>query len=153
MALSLQDTPLDLKAPLRNVWYHVVPSHRLKAGKMTSQLVMGEPILFGRTLEGKVFGLRNICPHRGVPLSFGTFDGKEITCHFHGWRYSPAGRCMAIPTMVEGQDIDISRIGTRAYEVREWQGNIWVWMGEPRTQYPDLPMLPEFIEMPVRMDF
>src|SRR5262249_40883681 len=113
----------------------------------------GEPILFGRTHDGKVFGLRDICPHRGVPLSFGTFDGKEITCHFHGWRYSPAGRCMAIPTMVEGQNIDISRIGTRAYEVRDWQGNIWVWMGEPRAQYADLPSLPEFVDTPVRMDF
>ena len=70
-------TQLDYKAPLRNCWYYVMPSHRLKAGKMYGRVILGEPIVFGRTDDGQIFGLRDICPHRALPLSCGQFDGKD----------------------------------------------------------------------------
>jgi phenylpropionate dioxygenase-like ring-hydroxylating dioxygenase large terminal subunit len=30
----------------------------------------------------------NRCLHRGVRLSIGVNDGRELTCQYHGWRYS-----------------------------------------------------------------
>src|SRR5262249_17212294 len=120
-AMATELTELDFKAPLRNSWYHVMPSHRLKAGKMVGRVLLGEPVVIGRTNDGKVFGLRDICPHRALPLSCGRFDGKEITCNYHGWRFAPSGRCTLIPTLCEGQDFEPARIRTNAYEVREQQ--------------------------------
>ena len=150
-------TQLDYKAPLRNCWYYVMPSHRLKAGKMYGRVILGEPIVFGRTDDGQIFGLRDICPHRALPLSCGQFDGKEIMCNYHGWRFAPSGHCTRVPTLVEGQDFNVARIRTNAYELRDHQGNIWVWMGAKREVYPDLPDIPVLGNSPIRvaitMDF
>src|SRR5690348_7424842 len=94
---------------LRNVWYYALPSDRLKPGKMIARTFLGEPVLLCRTQEGKVFAVRDICPHRGIPLSCGRFDGQEVECCYHGWRFDRGGRCTVIPSLVEGQNVDLNR--------------------------------------------
>jgi phenylpropionate dioxygenase-like ring-hydroxylating dioxygenase large terminal subunit len=152
MATAENLAQLDFKAPLRNCWYHVMPSHRLKPGKMIGRVILGEPVVVGRTHDGKAFALRDICPHRALPLSCGRFDGQEITCSYHGWRFAPNGRCTLIPTLVEGQDFDVSKVRTAAYVLREQQGNIWMWNGVPRETYPEIPDIPEVGGTPMRVD-
>ena len=61
-------------APLREMWYYALPGERLRRGKTLAKMLLGEPLLLGRAGDGKVFALRNICPHRGIPLSYGSFD-------------------------------------------------------------------------------
>ena len=41
---------------------------------------------------------RDLCPHRGVPLSMGWVEGEEIVCAYHGLRYGPDGYCRRIPS-------------------------------------------------------
>lgn len=36
--------------------------------------------------EGKVFALRDQCPHKGGPLSQGIVHGDQVTCPLHGWK-------------------------------------------------------------------
>ena len=50
--------------------------------------------------------LRDICPHRGMPLSAGRLDGGEVECRYHGWRFAADGRCTAIPSLAAGQRFD-----------------------------------------------
>ena len=76
---------------LRNIWYYALPGKQLKVGQMFAKQLLGEPIVFGRTYSGEVFALRDICPHRAVPLSCGRFNGTEIECAYHGWRFDGAG--------------------------------------------------------------
>ena len=85
----------DSAAPLREMWYFAIPGKSLKPGRMQRKLLLGEPILLGRATDGRVFALRDICPHRGIPLSYGRFDGAEIECCYHGWRFAPTGRCIS----------------------------------------------------------
>jgi phenylpropionate dioxygenase-like ring-hydroxylating dioxygenase large terminal subunit len=133
---------------LRDIWYYAVSGSRLKPGAMLPKKLLGEPILFGRAADGSVFALRDICPHRGIPLSCGWFDGKEVTCCYHGWRFDPKGRCTDIPSLVEGQDFDPARIKVKSYPCREVQGNIWIWMGDgeppPEGSDLDIPGAPGF---------
>lgn len=56
---------------LRNVWYVALPSRELSTNKMQSRVILGEPIVFFRDSQNKVSGIRDICPHRGIPLSYG----------------------------------------------------------------------------------
>jgi phenylpropionate dioxygenase-like ring-hydroxylating dioxygenase large terminal subunit len=132
----------DSAAPLREMWYYAVPGGRLKPGKTLPKTLLGEPLLLGRAADGTVFALRNICPHRGIPLSEGRFDGAEIECCYHGWRFDPKGRCVAIPSLVEGQRFDLGLIKVASYPAREVQGNVWVFFGADPAAAPEVPMLP-----------
>src|SRR5437667_9796984 len=110
-------------APLREAWYYALPSRRLQRRAVVAKLMLGEPILIGRDAAGAPFALRNLCPHRGMPLSAGNFDGHEVECCYHGWRFDTRGRCTAIPSLLPGQAFTPDRIRVRSYPAREWQAN------------------------------
>lgn len=136
---------------LRNLWYFAVPGRRLARGRTLAKTMLGEPLLLGRDRAGQPFALLDICPHRGIPLSYGRFDGAEIECCYHGWRFDTGGRCTAIPSLVEGQTLDISRIGVRRYPCREVQGNVWVFFGDGRQDRPEIPLLADVGDGPGRI--
>jgi phenylpropionate dioxygenase-like ring-hydroxylating dioxygenase large terminal subunit len=117
---------------LRDLWYMAVLASSVKAGSLRRQILLGEPVLIGRTRAGEAFALRDICPHRGVPLSAGRMTRQNVVeCPYHGWTFRADGVCSAIPSLVEGQDMDASRIRVRAYPVREQDGLLWIYMAAP----------------------
>jgi phenylpropionate dioxygenase-like ring-hydroxylating dioxygenase large terminal subunit len=135
---------LDMESPifLRNLWYLALPSAQLPPGQMVGRQFLGEPVLLGRTRQGKVFALRNICPHRGIPLSYGKLLGEELMCCYHGWRFNTGGQCTHIPSLCDPTDLDITRIQVPSYPVREMQGNIWIYFGEACDPQVPIPCLP-----------
>jgi phenylpropionate dioxygenase-like ring-hydroxylating dioxygenase large terminal subunit len=142
---------------LRNIWYYALPGRQLKAGQMFAKQLLGEPIVFGRTLDGEVFALRDICPHRAIPLSCGRFDGTQIECAYHGWRFDRAGQCQLIPALNEDQDLDLSNFQVRRYPVQEVQGNIWIYMselerGDKEPSHP-VPVVAGFENQPYQSTF
>ena len=134
--MSNYDSPF-----LRNIWYYALPGDRLKPGHLLTKTLLNEPILFGRTVTGEVFALRNICPHRAVPLSCGRFDGTEVECGYHGWRFNAAGHCTAIPSLTEDQALNLERFRVRSYPVSETQGNIWIYMAADTATIPSAPAM------------
>jgi nitrite reductase/ring-hydroxylating ferredoxin subunit len=58
-------------------------------------------------LDGEVAALRDLCPHRRVPLSAGSVadlpTGQVLECGYHGWSYDRAGHCAAIPAIGENR--------------------------------------------------
>ncbi len=138
---------------LRNLWYFAVTGRRLGRGRMMAKTMLGEPLLLGRGRDGTPFALVDLCPHRGIPLSYGRFDGAEIECCYHGWRFGTDGVCTAIPSLVEGQTMELSRIRAKRYPAREVQGNIWVFMGSSDSGgeaagegLPEVPVVPDIGE-------
>jgi len=121
---------------LRDIWYFACPAESLRAGGMQHKVLLGEPIVIGREADGTPFALRDICPHRGVPLSSGKLmspsdsgcNASALECPYHGWKFKTDGSCAEIPSLVPGQDMEIDRIRVRAYPIRETQGNIWIYM-------------------------
>lgn len=136
---------------LRNIWYFAMPSRTLKPGQVISKTFLKEPILFGRTTEGKAFALKDLCPHRAVPLSCGRFDGGQVQCCYHGWRFDDQGHCLEIPSLMADQQIDLHRFDVQSYTVREVQGNLWIYMPtlDKANAVPprfDIPRVPGFAE-------
>jgi phenylpropionate dioxygenase-like ring-hydroxylating dioxygenase large terminal subunit len=151
---------------LTDIWYFAAPSSEVKRGRLSRHEILGEPVVLGRSRDGQVFALRDICPHRAAPLSAGRFtreaDGREsVECPYHGWRFASDGQCLAIPSLAAGQDLDISPIAVGHYPVAESQGMVFIWMaadrrdgGEPGEPPPTFPGTvggpPKFIH---RLDF
>ncbi len=117
-----------LKAELlRGFWYMAMPGAKLGPGKLAHVKMLGDPVLVGRGRDGKVFALRDICPHRGVPLHHGRFDGETIECCYHAWRFDRTGTCVEVPSLTADQKIDLSKIRCGSYPCIERNGIVWVY--------------------------
>ena len=131
---------------LRNCWYVALSSRDLKPAKIIHKKILNEPILIGRKKNGQVFAMRDICPHRGIPLSYGSLNKEDISCRYHGWRFNVNnGKCSEIPSLTEYDDLDISRIKVLTYQCEEVQGNIWIYFtdtNKSKTGLSDIPPVP-----------
>jgi phenylpropionate dioxygenase-like ring-hydroxylating dioxygenase large terminal subunit len=128
---------------LKDLWYLALPGREVKPGRMVTRTILGQRLLFARTSEGRVFCFKDVCPHRGIPLSFGRFDGREVECCYHGWRFGADGRCTAIPSLVDGQAFEPGRIRARTHPVAEVQGNVWILAGGDPGAAPPIPVVPD----------
>jgi phenylpropionate dioxygenase-like ring-hydroxylating dioxygenase large terminal subunit len=131
-------------------WYPALRASELRAGKTAKAMLLGVPLLLGRKTGGALFALRDLCPHRGIPLSAGWFDGDTVTCKYHGWRFEPcSGQCAEIPSLTSHETLDPTKIFASAYRCEERDGYAWVYMPLPGTgrageMLPPVPELPKF---------
>jgi vanillate O-demethylase monooxygenase subunit len=87
-------SPEDWRILARH-WYPVSRLIDIKAEPLAVTL-LDLPLVVYRA-GGQIVVARDLCPHRGVPLSMGHVEGEEIVCAYHGLRYGPDGRCRKIP--------------------------------------------------------
>jgi phenylpropionate dioxygenase-like ring-hydroxylating dioxygenase large terminal subunit len=133
-------------------WYPALRSDQLGSRKMTTALLLGIPLVLGRKQDGTLFAMRDSCPHRGIPLSCGWFDGNQVTCKYHGWAFEPgSGQCAQIPSLTPSDTLDPSKIYAGAYPCVERDGYAWVYLPaagrgrlRPDEQLPPVPEVPKF---------
>jgi nitrite reductase/ring-hydroxylating ferredoxin subunit len=106
-------------APLFGFWYPACLSSELAPDSLKGTVLLGLPILVCKTSQGAVAAMRDICPHRGMPLSFGKMESDCVECAYHGWQFDQAGRCRRIPALVENSPIHVDKIGITTYACRE----------------------------------
>ncbi len=104
-------------------WYPVAFSHEV-TGRPYAATLLDERVVVYRLADGSVAAARDICYHRGVPLSLGHVEGDEIICKYHGLRYDRNGRCTCIPAHPQGPISPRLRLDT--YRVQERYGLVWV---------------------------
>jgi phenylpropionate dioxygenase-like ring-hydroxylating dioxygenase large terminal subunit len=127
-------------------WYPATRVGELGRGKTAKALLLGVPLLLGRKKDGTIFAMRDLCPHRGIPLSAGWFDGETVTCKYHGWRFEPcSGQCKEIPSLTSFETLDPTKIFAGAFPCEERDGYAWVYLPEPGVGRAsgDLPAVPE----------
>jgi phenylpropionate dioxygenase-like ring-hydroxylating dioxygenase large terminal subunit len=131
---------------LRDLWYFAATSAEVKRGAMFRREILGEPVVIGRDADGKTFALRDICPHRAVPLSAGRIisnDGVQtVECPYHGFRFGTGdGACKLIPSLVDGQNYEAGKIRVRHFPTSEANGVILIYVSaDPR--FADAPPPP-----------
>ena len=150
---------------LTDSWYLAAPSRELVAGKHFRRIMLGQPVLLGRTPKGEAFALRDICPHRLVPLSAGkqleTNGAPTIECPYHGWRFGlQDGVCKHMPSLLEHDAMQPERVKVRHYQVHEKNGAVFVYVthdprhaGEPAVPPPDFGPLPDQPNFILQEDF
>ena len=145
-------------------WYPALRADRLKPGETAVTTLLGIPLLLGRKRLGRtrdeaLFAMRDLCPHRGIPLSAGWFDGDTVQCKYHGWRFEPcSGRCEEIPSLTSHDSLEPAKIYANSFPVVERDGYAWVYVsaaGAGRvasgadgsfdaSALPPVPELPKF---------
>lgn len=127
---------------LKEVWYAVALTEELKKPQdLAARKILGEPLVLFRDESGKAVALRDICPHRGIPLSYGRIVQGQIECPYHGWKFCGAGNCTDIPSLVPGQKLDPTKIKVQSLQTLEQQGVIWAYFGEKKLEGPQVPWL------------
>ncbi|MGB6974419.1 MAG: Rieske 2Fe-2S domain-containing protein [Terracidiphilus sp.] len=110
-------------------WYPALRTKTLHRGKLAKAMLLGIPLVLGRRKDGRVFAMRDSCPHRGIPLSVGWFDGERVTCRYHGWEFEPcSGRCELIPSLTSADHLDATKIFASAFACEERDGHAWVFV-------------------------
>jgi phenylpropionate dioxygenase-like ring-hydroxylating dioxygenase large terminal subunit len=113
-------------------WYPALRADKLRAGKLVTAMLLDIPLVLGKLKSGKIFAMRDSCPHRGIPLSVGWFDGERVTCRYHGWEFEPCGgQCQLIPSLSSHDHLDATRIFASAYPCEERDGHAWVYIPAP----------------------
>jgi vanillate O-demethylase monooxygenase subunit len=86
--------------------------------------LLDERLALFRLADGNVRAVRDLCPHRGAPLSSGAIREDKLVCAYHGLEFDGCGRCVGIPAQ-RGSVIS-SRLHLQTYPVREGYGLVWV---------------------------
>jgi phenylpropionate dioxygenase-like ring-hydroxylating dioxygenase large terminal subunit len=129
-------------AGFRGYWYPVCFSNQV-GEKPRPVTLLGERLFVIRD-RGKVFGMKDRCPHRGVPLSFGNkqFPGT-VSCVYHGWTFDlETGDLKAAITDGPGSPI-CGKVTQPTYDVEERLGMVWVFVGDGERPHPIDEQLPE----------
>lgn len=148
-AASLASTTPDSEM-LLGFWYPALRSAQIRGKKLHSAMLLGVPLVLGRDARGRAFALRDSCPHRGMPLSFGHFDGEILECCYHGWRFEAiTGQCRAIPSLTPDSKLKVERIFAGHFPCEEQDGYAWVFMPDPAAHPPGQEPVPPVPRLPV----
>src|ERR1700757_3649247 len=114
---------------LWDFWYPAVRSSEIRSRGLAKATLLEVPLVLGRTDDGRAFAMRDACPHRGIPLSYGRFDGKSVECSYHGWKFDGcSGQCVEIPSLSSQDKLKGERIFAGHYPCEERDGYVWIYM-------------------------
>jgi len=120
---------------VRNSWYIAAWAHELDVGPVGRRM-LDEPVVVFRTASGEIAALRDVCPHRAVPLSLGSVSGDHIRCPYHALEFDGQGVCRFNPHI----DGPPERLEVDSYPAIEKYGAIWVWFGsQDRCNSDEIP--------------
>ncbi|ABE37237.1 rieske [2Fe-2S] domain protein [Paraburkholderia xenovorans LB400] len=124
---------------LARQWYPVARSVDVKSSPVAVTLLDLELVTY-RTPAG-VHVARDLCPHRGVPLSMGCVEGDELVCAYHGLRYAADGQCRKIPAQPELKPSAKFRL--TVFPAVERYGLVWTCLN-PQGGEANLPPMPSW---------
>ena len=120
---------------LAQFWYPVAFSHEV-AEKPFAAHLLDERVVLWRVADGKIHAAKDLCFHRGAPMSMGKMEGDEIVCAYHGLRYDAEGRCVCIPAHPGGA---ISpRLRLHMFSAHERYGLVWVKLVDSPHELPEM---------------
>ena len=145
---------------LWDFWYPALQSTQVRGRNLATAMLLEIPLVLGRADDGRAFAMRDSCPHRGIPLSYGRFDGNSLECSYHGWRFDGCtGQCVEIPSLTTRDKLKVDRIFAGYYPCKERDGYVWVYMtaggrgaadsspaGHAAEKVPEAPALKTFSE-------
>lgn len=126
---------------LRRYWHPIAVAAELKEKPVRPIRVLGEDLVLYRGADGRCGLVEERCPHRGASLAYGKIEGSNIRCVYHGWLFSPEGRCLEQPAEPPGSTYK-NRIKHPAYPVTKMAGLLYAYLGpKPAPLFPRYDVL------------
>lgn len=117
---------------VQNGWYMFGWEQEAADGPVARR-ILGEPVVVFLDDNGTLAALRDVCPHRAVPLSLGKVKGGHLQCPYHGLEFDREGVCRHNPHVSGPPD----RLSVRTFPLARRYGAIWLWMGDPALAAED----------------
>jgi len=105
-----------LRSAQRPVYRRACGLADVSPGSMVAVDVEGQPILLA-SVEGQIHAVVNRCGDSPLPLQFGTLEGAELRCSWHGCRYDvrtgkrldgEAGHLAVVPVALEDDEVRVT---------------------------------------------
>lgn len=125
---------------LAKCWHPVARACDIGPAPVKATLLDEQLVIY--RIKGQVVVARDVCPHRGVPLTLGFHDEEGIVCPYHGLRFGEDGRCNRIPSSPD-QPVP-AKLNLTSFAVEERYGLIWTCLAfDPENPMP-LPVMPHW---------
>jgi phenylpropionate dioxygenase-like ring-hydroxylating dioxygenase large terminal subunit len=132
---------------LLNDWHAVARSDELYGDRLAAVTLLDTAIVLWRSSAGPRAWLDQ-CPHRGARLSLGRFAAPDLLqCPYHGWQFTADGRCIRMPAAPAVTPP--AKACVRSFAVREKYGLVWVCLGQPAGEVPEIAGLDDDYELVV----
>ena len=91
----------------------VCPAAELGPGMLRAIEIDSQPVVV-RNVDGRLYAIENICPHRGGPIAEGDVADGVITCPWHDWSFNlatgqntmnPAAMIRLFPCRIENETV------------------------------------------------
>ena len=118
---------------LSSFWYPIALESDIGTQPSKARL-LDTDLVIARLGTGYVVS-KDLCIHRGAPLSNGWVRDDCIVCPYHGYRFDATGKCGLVPSHPEWKIPDKLHLQTVLHEER--YGIIWVCLsGKPVNRIP-----------------
>ena len=104
-AFDIRENKKELNLGLYG-WYAICPSEELSKNKLYYFSLFDEPLILYKDENEKVRCVKNICPHRGASFYGGSISNGEITCPYHGAKFSSSGSCQNLDRITCSHIVD-----------------------------------------------
>lgn len=126
MAAWTPPVPKDERNYPLNCWWVAAFSDEVGQG-LLGRWLLDTPVLLYRKGDGTAVAMEDRCPHRAAPLSLGERRGDNVECGYHGFTFSPKGKCVRVPS-IDGEPPEFT---VRSYPVIEQAPFVWIYLGDP----------------------
>ncbi|MEM7790808.1 MAG: aromatic ring-hydroxylating dioxygenase subunit alpha [Verrucomicrobiota bacterium] len=122
---------------LSQYWYPVAQVKEISSEKPIQKILLDERLVIYRAGDSIVVA-KDLCIHRGAPLSMGWIEGEEIVCPYHGFRYGKEGRCTRVPAQPDAAIP--KKLCLVNFPAVERYGLVWTCLtGKPKRPIPEWP--------------
>lgn len=123
---------------LDDLWYAILPVDRIPDDRPVGVVRLGTKLVVWRDGAGEVHVQRDLCPHRGAPMSRGVVLDGKLTCGYHGVQVDGAGTIVDVPAL-PGCPLVGKTGAMRTYATRVAGGVVFAWMGRGEPKPFGLP--------------